>query len=784
MRSRMALALTLGLVTGLAAAWYSLARAPLPPQLFEPPWSRALFSADARLLDLRIAADEQWRLPLPPGQLPAKYARSVLSFEDRHFLRHPGINPLSIARAAWTNWRAGRVVSGASTITMQLARIALGNPPRSYANKLRELWLALQLEWRFSKSGILALYATHAPFGGNVVGLHAASWRYFGRGLASLSWAEAALLAVLPNSPSLLHPGRNREQLLRKRNRLLHRLHEQGDLSAADYRLALLEPLPQQPQPWPVTAPQLLQRLISAHPRQQLFHSTLNAAMQREVQGLVAQHAPQLAREGVRNSAVVVIDHRDMRTLVYIGNHTASADSGKDVDIANRVRSTGSLLKPLLYGLMLQEGELLPGTLVPDLPTNIGGYAPENFDRAYRGAVPAREVLAQSLNVPSVRMLQRFGVARFRDRLQAFGLASVNRSAEDYGLSLILGGAEASLWDLASLYANLSHVAANPDAPALRRPATLLRDSDNHNDSAAEFPLRSGAAWLTLQAMTQVVRPGGDMFWRDYQNSQVIAWKTGTSFGLRDGWAIGSNGHHTAAVWTGNADGSAAATLGGAHSAGPLLMQVFAALGNAAWIARPDQALGSVQVCREDGYLAAYGCESSTVLAPLESHFGTPSPFRKRVFLSQDGRHRVHGGCEQATRMQPHDWFVLPPGMEYFWKRNHSDYRSLPPWRQDCIASLSQHTDDSPMELLYPAPGSGIHIPLQLDGKLGRAVFRAVHRDPEATLHWHLDDRYLGETRLFHEQSISAAPGLHTLVLVDQGGQRLRRNFRVLDPAG
>jgi penicillin-binding protein 1C len=625
MRARAALCATLALTASICAAWYSLERAALPSQLLEPAWSRALFAADGRLLDMRIAADEQWRLPLATQELPAKYVVALLDFEDRHFLCHPGINPFSIARAGWSNWRAGRVVSGASTITMQLARIALDNPPRTYANKLRELWLTLQMEWRFSKPQLLALYATHAPFGGNIVGVHAASWRYFGRGLARLSWAEATLLAVLPNSPSLLHPGRNRDLLLRKRNRLLQRLHQQDDLSEADYRLALLEPLPLEPAPWPVTSPQLLQRLISAHPGQQLFHTTLDLNLQRDVQRLVAQHAPQLAREGVRNSAVVVIDHQEMRTLVYVGNHTDSASSGRDMDIANRVRSTGSLLKPFLYGLMLQEGELLPGTLVPDLPTNIGGYAPENFDRSYRGAVPAREVLAQSLNVPSVRMLQRYGVARFRDRLQAFGLTSIDRSAEDYGLSLILGGAEASLWDLASLYANLSHVAANPDAPALRRTVRLLRDSDNDNDTSAdEFPLRSGAAWLTLQAMTQVVRPGNDMFWRDYQGSQVIAWKTGTSFGLRDGWAIGSNGRHTAAVWTGNADGSAAATLGGGHSAGPLLMQVFSALGNAAWIAPPGQALQTVRVCSEDGYLAAHGCETSTVLAPRDTHFAIP----------------------------------------------------------------------------------------------------------------------------------------------------------------
>jgi penicillin-binding protein 1C len=760
-------------------ATLSLLTPPLPATLEAPPWSSAVFSADGTLLDVQIARDEQWRLPAPE-LLPPKYVQALLAFEDRHFYEHPGINPVSVARALLSNARNGRVVSGASTISMQVARLARNNPPRTYLNKLREMLLVFRIESRYSKDEILKLYATHAPFGGNVVGLQAASWPYFGRAPHDLSWAEAALLAVLPNSPGLLHPGRNRDALLRKRDRLLATLHEQKLLSATDYQLALLEPLPDKARAWPALAPHLLQHLLSRAPRQARFDTTIDERIQRDMLGMVQAHGRGLAEQGVHNLALLVLDHRRMTTIAYIGNHATAAD-GADVDIARSPRSTGSVLKPLLYGLMLQEGEILPTTLIPDVPSHFGSYAPENFDGQFRGAVPAREALAQSLNVPAVRMLSRYGVTRFRERLHAFGLTSIERSAENYGLSLILGGAEASLWELTALYANLMHVAAQWERPGMRH-AVLLEAAEAQPAAATEFPLQAGAAWLTLNAMIDVVRPGADSIWRDFEASQVIAWKTGTSYGLRDGWAIGSNGRYTVGVWTGNADGAPAATLGGAQSAGPILMDAFALLGNDGWLAKPFGALKEVRTCADNGYLVNRDCAQARVQAPAEANFTSVSPHHQRVFLSADGRFRVHSGCESPARMVTRDWFVLPPVQEYFWKRRHSEYRALPPWRSDCIEGLQQQVGELPFELIYPDSDNALYLPLELSGTLGEAVFRAVHRDPAATLHWHLDARYLGATTLYHEQVIRAAPGRHTLVLVDQDGQRLERRFSVLGP--
>lgn len=793
-RSRKRVAV-ISVLLGSCAALGFLLLMPLPATLETPSWSRAVFAADGALLDVQIASDEQWRLPAP-DVLPPKYIQALITFEDRYFYEHPGVNPVSIARALISNVRNGRVVSGASTISMQVARLARKNPPRTYFNKLRELLLVFQIESRYSKDEILKLYATHAPFGGNVVGLQAASWHYFGRAPNDLSWAEAALLAVLPNSPGLLHPGRNRDALLRKRDRLLAKLHQQQLLPDTDYQLAVLEPLPEKAQEWPALAPHLLQHLLAQSRDQATFNTTIDDRLQRDMLKMVQGHGRSLAEQGVHNLALVVVDHQQLSTVVYIGNHATVDDSidsvsspqtvrlsrhGADVDIARSARSTGSVLKPLLYGLMLQEGQISPTTLVPDIPSQFGGYSPKNYDGDFRGAVPAHEALAQSLNVPAVRMLNRYGVKHFRERLQAFGLTSITRSAEDYGLSLILGGAEASLWELTGLYANLMHVASEVERPGLRH-AVLLQTDEARDDATIEFPLQAGAAWLTLNAMTNVVRPGADSIWRDFEQSQVIAWKTGTSYGLRDGWAIGSNGRYTVGVWTGNADGTPAATLGGAQSAGPILMSAFALLGNDNWLATPLNALKKIRTCADNGYLVNKDCRQAAVQVPVESDFAMVSPHHQHIFLSADEQFRVHSGCESPARMVIHDWFVLPPVQEYFWKRQHSNYRSLPPWRADCIKGLQQHTGELAFDLIYPDSDNTIYLPLELNGTQGEAIFRAVHRDTRATLHWHLDDQYLGETTLFHERAIRASPGPHTLVLVDQDGQRLERKFSVIDP--
>ena len=752
-----------------ALAW--LQWAPLPASLQRVDYATLMLDRHGRPLAARIAGDQQWRFA-PVTTVPDKYRRALLAFEDRRFPWHPGVDPVAIARAALANARAGRVVSGGSTLTMQLARLLRDDPPRTLDEKAREALLALRLEWHLSKDEILAEYASRAPFGGNTVGLRAAAWRYFRRPPEALSWAEAALLAVLPNSPALIHPGRDRERLRAKRDRLLARLHEQGELDADDLALARLEPLPRVHE-LPSLAPRLLDTL-SADGGGPLLRTTLDADLQRRVRELAGRHGRRLGRQGVHNLAVVVIDHRDLETRAYLGNvqHGDGDTYGAAVDIASRPRSTGSVLKPLLYGLMLDAGLILPDTLIPDLPTNYGGYSPENFDREYRGAVPAHEALARSLNVPAVRLLRRYGVGRFHDQLRALGMTTLFRPADDYGLTLVLGGAEGTLEELTGIYARLIATARDGQAAPVTRLAGIT-------PVAEPLAISPGAAWLTLDALRDVARPGTARQWRLYRSSQPIAWKTGTSYGLRDAWAIGSNGRYTVGVWAGNGNGEPAPHLGGADTAAPLMLDVFSLLGPAPFPEPPLNDLKQVRVCADDGYLAGGRCKANTVLAPLHGHFQTVTPHHRRVHLDGNGQ-RVHGGCEAVAAMQSRDWFVLPPAQAWFYRQRHPDYRPLPAWRSDCLAGARALDADPPMAGLYPHAGAGLYIPRELGGRRGQAVFRVVHERAGARLFWHLDDRYLGVTEHFHEWALRADPGWHTLTLVDDQGFRLQRRFKVL----
>ena len=771
-QKRFAAAALAFLLSGGIAFWKCL-----PQPLFSEPTSFVMLDREGKLLGARIAEDDQWRFP-PVAKVPEKFEKALVAYEDRRFYRHPGVDPLATARALYLNLSQRKVVSGGSTLTMQVIRLARRDPERSYTEKLIEAVLAVRLELGASKSEILALHASHAPFGGNVVGLEAASWRYFGRAPDELSWAESATLAVLPNAPKLVHPGRNRERLGEKRDALLRKLESQGLMSPLDLELALLEPLPSSPHPIPANAPHLLSTLIAeSSAKLHRFETTISAELQRVSEELVERHAEGLRSHGIHNAAVLVVDNVSFEVLAYVGNVAPpeGEDRGEAVDVVHRPRSTGSILKPFLFAAMVQAGEILPSTLVPDVPVQYAGFMPENFDRSYRGAVPARTALAQSLNVPAVHMLKRYGVERFQALLQNFGMTTLFRPPDDYGLTLVLGGAEGTLWDVTSMYANLADIARRESPRGPYRRLKVRQGEETSSERMAE--IGPGAAWLTLDALTEVVRPGEEGYWRNFASSSPIAWKTGTSFGLRDGWAVGTTSRHTVGVWVGNASGEGRPNLTGATAAAPILFDLFSRLGESEWFSPPYRFMKQVEVCGNDGFLAAGTCESVAEWVPIESHFEQASPHNRIVHLDDTGRFRVDGSCESPGRMEHRSWFVLPPGQEFYFRRHHAEYRPLPPFRNDCGVLVA---DAAPIDFLYPHAGTSLYIPLDLGAKKGRAVFEAVHREPGATLFWHLDDRYLGATETFHQQALDIAPGVHVVTVVDGAGNRLSRRFEVL----
>jgi penicillin-binding protein 1C len=773
---RRVLALAGAAVLGAGVAFWRM----LPEPLFAAPLSYVVEARDGTLLSARIASDGQWRFP-PAADVPDKFRRALLLFEDKRFERHVGVDPLALARAARLNVGAGRVVSGGSTLTMQVARLSRGRDDRGYREKAVEALLALRLELRYGKPEILALYAGNAPFGGNVVGLEAAAWRYFGRSPAELSWAEAATLAVLPNNPALVHVQRNRAQLQGKRDRLLRRLQADGALTALDLDLALSEPLVAEPHDLPDLAPHLLDTLRVQYPGRHRLRTTLDARLQAGATQQLREHSASLARQNVFNAAALIVDNVTFEVLAYVGNskgEISNAPRGYAVDIIRRPRSTGSILKPLLYAAMLEGGDITPRMLLPDVPTHYDGFSPENFDRQYRGAVPADEALAHSLNVPAVRMLKTYGVARFADLLRDAGMTTLTRPADDYGLTLILGGAEGNLWDVSALYASLAGIARSGAAEATPRFHELRVLKGAPDKLRGPTPIGAGAAWLTLDTLLEVPRPAEEGHWRNFASSRSIAWKTGTSWGLRDGWAVGTTSHFTVGVWVGNASGEGRPGLTGSTMAAPLMFGLFNGLPASPWFDMPTHALRQIDVCANDGFLAIAGCEATRIWVPKDSHFDDLSPHNLRVNLDSAGVRRVDSDCESPSGMRHANWFVLPPAEEFYFRRAHAEYRPLPDMRADCQATRA--FGKATLALLYPDANARVLIPRDLDGSRGRTVFEAVSRRRQATIYWHLDDRYLGETHTFHQQSLDIDPGEHILTLVDDEGERVARRFQVL----
>lgn len=771
----------------------------LPRPLFKDPTSMVLEDRAGNLLGARIAADGQWRFP-EGDSLPEKFTQALIEFEDRRFFRHPGVDPRGLARAFNQNIRSGRIVSGGSTLTMQVIRMARKKKKRTVWQKVVEIIQATRLELKYSKKKILALHASNAPFGGNVVGLEAASWRYFGKSPHLLSWAESAMLAVLPNSPGLIHPGRNRQALFDKRNRLLDRLLEKGKLDSLTCRLAKEEPLPEKPLPLPRLAPHLLDRAYLDYVRpgktdRSRIRTTIMLPIQRQANHILKHHQQILQHNEVHNLAAVVIEVKTGDIVAYVGNVIgAGEDHGEQVDVIKAPRSTGSILKPLLYSLMLQEGQILPESLIPDVPTQLGGYRPENFHEQYDGVVTARRALIRSLNVPMVYMLQRYCLEKFHFELQALGFHHVNQPASHYGLPLILGGAEASLWEITNTYASMSRTLRNfykedglYDPKDFRDAQYLLAkpiEPSPRKKQWQEAPRMSAAGiWFTFNAMQEVERPNSVGNWKAFRSSRRIAWKTGTSFGFRDAWAVGVTPEYAVGVWAGNADGEGRPGLVGVQAAAPVLFDIFNALPAASesglnWFDPPYDEMTQIPICKESGYRALPICPTDSTWIPLSGLHAPACPYHQTIHLDQSESWQVGASCESPDQIVHQPWFVLPPLEAHFYRSKNPNYRSLPPIRSDCQQALVE--GDSPMQLIYPKQPTQIYVPIDLDGEPSRTVFSVAHNDADATIHWHIDAEYIGSTSQFHQMEFKPSVGQHMLTLVDEVGNRLALAFEVI----
>jgi penicillin-binding protein 1C len=750
---------------------------PLRLEILDDPHSVILEDRSGDLLSAQIASDGQWRFPMIDS-VPQAFIHALTTYEDKRFYHHIGIDFRAMIRAFRQNIQSRKIVSGASTITMQLMRMSQRNKSRTWLQKIKEAILAIKLECQYSKKEILEMYVSNAPFGGNVVGIEAASWRYFNKSPNYLSWAETATLAVLPNAPSLVTLTRNRERLLGKRNALLKRISEKGWISQDDLELAYEEPLIETIYQLPSLAPHLLEQVKKDRIEGRII-TTVNKNLQFKINRLLDQEWRIFSQNRIENAAIVILNTASGEVLAYGANvpHTQSESA---VDMIQARRSSGSILKPFLFASMIDAGAMTPNSLVYDIPIFIDGFNPSNYNRSFSGAIPASEALTRSLNIPFVLMLQRYGVEKFTRRLNQLGLSSIDKSGDHYGLSLILGGGEVSLWELTQAYAQMGQALLTPAESLKDRTSIPINSAHyykNPNTFQRQSILSASAIWHTLEAMRQVQRPDEHGQWEIFSSSKNMAWKTGTSYGHRDAWAVGVTPDYTIGVWVGNADGEGRDQLTGVTTAGKVLFDAADLLNfQKSWFAQPYAEMYEVALCRESGMLPSVHCIIRDTLWVSKKMADSPvCPYHQTYYT--DGNWRYYQQCT-ADSTYKMAYLNLPPLVEQYYKVSHGAYGRMPPLHPDCQSMSDSGTE---MQMIYPNPGEIIYVPRDFNNDRQKVIAQVAHKNTSSTIYWYLNDQYLGETQEFHTMSIDFTSGHYNLQCIDQNGTTIQVNFEIVN---
>ncbi len=726
---------------------------------FRTGYSTLVFDRNDRLLRIFLSKDQQYRFAPRNEKLPQKYITALLTFEDKRYPFHLGVDPLALFNAALTNLKAGDQVRGGSTIPMQVVRLA-HRRPRTYLTKIIECFYAVKLSLHYSKAGILRLYAGHVPMGGNVVGLQAASWHYFGKPMAEITWAEAALFTVLPNAPSSINLSSRRRQLLHKRNQLLARLLETGVIDSTTWSTSCREPLPDKKSRLPFLAPHFC-RYAAEKTDVSVIRTTLDMDMQTQVEEIVQNHHLTLYNRGIRNCAVLVAETGSGAVRAWVGSHNFfDATNSGQVDGTLSYRSTGSLLKPFLVAKALDRGPYTMAAKIRDVPTYYGTFTPQNALKSFSGLAGLGQILVQSLNVPSVRLLNEYGVQDFYDFLQQAGFKGLFRSAQGYGLTLILGGAEASLWEMVRLYAGLGNLGM--DRPLFFFP--------QQNTAKRQRLFSRAAAWLVMQYLNRLARPGSEFYWRYFDNQVPVAWKTGTSYGQKDGWAIGVNKQYTIGVWVGNFDGESNALLGGAASAAPVLFSLFNALcrrNQPMWFREPLDDMEKIECCAQSGFPAGPYCKKTVMeKRPKCSYRYGICPYHRKYVIDRTTAKSVCSLCWNIADTLHVHRFIVPPDVKEILEKAGLAMDSIP----QHSASCPTFQEENRLAIVYPVNNIKILLPRDYDGKYEKLVLSAKHQQNNATLFWFLNRRYLGETTGLHEMALDLSAGDYKLVVQDEEG--------------
>jgi penicillin-binding protein 1C len=704
------------------------------------------------ILLVHLNEQEQWHIK-SLYEIPDNLKKSVLTYEDKNFYSHNGIDFSALLRA-FKNNILGRKKSGASTITMQVAKI-LSPKKRSYYNKIKEIVVSFKIENNIEKEEILSMYLNNAPYGGNIVGYATASHLYFQKKPMDLSWSEAALLAVLPNSPGLINVEKNRDQLKDKRNRLLKRLYEKNYLRKEQCELAMREPLPDKIYPFNRLAPHLGRRLAGIT-KDKIVKTTIDGNLQERLEQVCKDYSRFIANEGISNIAVLVIENSTYNVKAYMGSQNfLDFENYGQVDGIIAKRSPGSILKPFLYALSIDQGLIAPGSLVPDVPLYFSNFKPQNANKTYRGMVEARQALISSLNIPFVHLLQELGSDKFYYFLKNI-LEFAENDPNRYGLSIILGTKELSMEDMGMLYAGLANYG--------RFKKLNYIENNVKDEYTGKKLLSGGASYLTLDTIKALQRPGINNY---YKWKNPISWKTGTSYGRRDGWACGVTPEYTVIVWAGNFTGQSNDNISGIISAGRLLFNVFNDISqNNSGFPVPDD-LEYITVDKKTGYRLKYEeLESEQILFPKSAIALKTSPFYKKIFVNDKG--------EEIDSRSP-DFLDKKEKIVLNYPIEVINYLIRENFKIEDVYNINLKNENS-IKILYPTGGLTILLPKDFDGE--KEIIFKIANIKKQDIYWYLDNEFVGQDNSY-EKELKIPNGEHILTIMAANGEIQRVRFLI-----
>lgn len=742
-------------VTALVIIFFTLNWVfPLPDKI---EYSTIITDSKGEVVHAYLTRDQKWRMKTELEEISPLLRKTIVEKEDRYFYRHPGVNALAIGRAFVKNIFRFKRTSGASTITMQVAR-ALEPKNRTYVNKLVEMFRAFQLELKYSKNEILQLYLNLVPYGGNIEGVKSASILYFKKNPDHLSLAEITALSIIPNRPSSLVMGKNNDRIVQERNRWLQQFATDKVFTQKEIADALSEPLTATRGEVPKLIPHFAWKL-----KQQggdIIKTNIELNTQLKTEKLVADYARILTLKNIRNAAVIIIDNQTHNVITYVGsaNFTDTIDAGQ-VNGAKAIRQPGSTLKPLLYGLCIDEGLMTPKAIITDVAVNYNGYAPENYDKQFNGYVTMEYALEHSLNIPAVKGLQWLGITPFIDKLAACNFQQVKKDQRKLGLSMILGGCGATLEELTGMYS----IFANNG----RFVSPKYVKEDFTNPGEGEKIITPAATFMINEILSKVNRPDFPLNWASTEHMPKIAWKTGTSYGRRDAWSIGYNKKYTVGIWAGNFSALGIPELSGANIATPLLFKIFNTIdydSDEEWFTQPKDC-DIRMVCSETGLPPGDRCINTVTdyFIPLISTSKLCDNMQE-VAISADEKISYCKTCQPASGYKKKWYRTVSPEMQRYYEERHIVYEKMPPHNLACERVFKEGGP----AITSPRNGSEYFIskkhpePLQLSCNVGNDVHK---------VYWYINNQFYKADEAHNRQFFIPEEGPVKISCTDDKGR-------------